>query len=364
MKIVQGQVIAFFAFDIGYEVSLEKLGALLASVPVQPLSRKKQTPNYLQYTTPPRVLDLGPIDGALDRSGQIQATVFDFGAISLSYRWPLAARGCEASLEKMAAFSQRLYNANLEAHAREQVRTLIDKLRPAITRPDLSELVEDYFLFVFEQLAEPLSAAELISRYRATLAQILRFDTLPLSPDQQDEALSQTISYYENDLTIVDWNAAIIYDPDYQDTANVLELLNVELLEARYVDAQLDKRIGEYTGLVQRRPEWALPLRTPYRRAIQELAELRTESSLLSERVDNALKLIGDLYLARVHNAAAKRFYLHEWDTAIARKLNIVSDYYQLLTDRVRTAQSHTLELIIIALILAEILMAIFGGHK
>jgi hypothetical protein len=31
----------------------------------------------------------------------------------------------------------------------------------------------------------------------------------------------------------LDWNAALIVDADYEDTANVLELLNVELLEAR-----------------------------------------------------------------------------------------------------------------------------------
>jgi hypothetical protein len=42
-------------------------------------------------------------------------------------------------------------------------------------------------------------------------------------------------------------------------------------------------------------------LRALNRKAIQALAELRLESLVLTERVDNALKLIGDLYLARVH---------------------------------------------------------------
>ena len=59
------------------------------------------------------------------------------------------------------------------------------------------------------------------------------FETQSLSADQQDEALNQHLSYYENDLVIVDWNVSIVYDRDYWDTVNVLELLNVELLEAR-----------------------------------------------------------------------------------------------------------------------------------
>jgi hypothetical protein len=179
--------------------------------------------------------------------------------------------------------------------------------------------------------------------------------------DQQEEALNQRLSYYENDLVVVDWNAALLYDRDYRDTVNVLELLNVELLEARYIDAQLDRRIGDYKGPSLKHRDWLVPLRTPNRKAIQALAELRLESLLQAERVDNALKLIGDLYLARVHAAAAKRLYLQDWENAISRKLDIIANLYQLLTDRVRTAQSQTLELIIIALILAEILMAIFS---
>jgi uncharacterized Rmd1/YagE family protein len=100
---------------------------------------------------------------------------------------------------------------------------------------------------------------------------------------------------------------------------------------------------------------WPLPFRTPYQQAIQELTELRLDSTLLAERVDNALKLIGDLYLARVHTAATKRFYLQEWEAAIERKLDIVEDFYQLLKDRVHTAQGQTLELVVIVLILLEL---------
>ncbi|MFM9745738.1 hypothetical protein ACKI2C_50140, partial [Streptomyces brasiliscabiei] len=85
-----------------------------------------------------------------------------------------------------------------------------------------------------------------------TLAQVLQFDTDHLSEAQRQEALSKAISYYERDLVLIDWNASIVYDSDYIDTLNVLELLNVELLEARYMDGLLDKRIKNYQGLSQR----------------------------------------------------------------------------------------------------------------
>ena len=358
-QILQGQVVALFAFDLGFEVSLERLDEF-SSMLLPPLSQKKQTPAYLQYARPPRIINLGEIPALFAMPGTIQAMVFDFGAASIAYRWSLAASRKKLHLQELPRLSQELYGRNLEADARMRAQRVMQMIKPAIVRPELSTLVEDYYLFVIEEFDRPLQAEELLAQHRSTLAQILRFETQSLSGEQQEEALAQRIGYFQNDLVLIDWNAAIIYDRDYWDVANVLELLNVELLEARCIDAELDKRIGEYQGLLRKPTEWSLPFRTPYRRTIQELAELRIESLVLAKRVESALKLIGDLYLARVHNAATSRFYLPDWETAISHKLDIVANFYQLLTDRVRTAQNQTLELIIIALILAEILMAIF----
>jgi hypothetical protein len=234
----------------------------------------------------------------------------------------------------------------------------MEDIRSAIVRPELSVLVEDYYLFVVEDLGRPCQAQELLASHRSTLAQVLRFETQALSTQQQEEALFQRIEYFQNDLVLIDWNAALIYDRDYWDAANVLELLNVELLEARFLDAELDRRIIDYQELLRKPPEWPLPFRNPYRKTIHELAELRIESSILAKRVESALKLIGDQYLARIHNAATVRFSLADWEAATSRKLDIIANFYELSIDRGRSAQNQTLELVIILLILAEILLA------
>jgi hypothetical protein len=173
------------------------------------------------------------------------------------------------------------------------------------------------------------------------------------------EVSSQAISYYDNDLVLIGWNATFIYDQDYRDTMNVLEFLNVELLEARYVDARLDRSLNECEASIRRPKAGLVPLRNPHKRLADDLAELRLESSLLSERVDNALKLIGDLYLASIHTAASKRFFLPEWEMVISRKLDIVDHLYKLTTDRIQASQAQTLEIIIILLILLEIVLAL-----
>jgi len=357
LVIASGQVMAFFAFDIGYEINLNTARELLPSAPRQPLTRKKQTPNYLQYPNPPQVVQWATTDTLLGIAGHITITLFDFGAISIMYRWALPS---ELPLADLPKLSQLLSQRNLEADARVQLQIIFERMTPAIIRPSIASLVEDYYIFVIERFTTALQAEQLLQQ-QGILAQVLRFETQPLSKEQQLEALSQHISYYEQDLVLVDWNAAIIYDQDFDDTLAILELINVELLEARYIDAQLDLSIKNYETLRYKRREWHLLLRAPYRKDIEDLAELRIESALLGERVDNALKLIGDDYLARVHTAATQRFYLQEWDAAISRKLNIMEDLYQLLTDRVHSAQGHVLELIVIFLIVLELITAIIS---
>jgi len=358
-KIVDGEISVLFAFDVGFEVSLEKLTSLFNAAAVEPLSHKKQTPMSLNYSILPRTIDLGETEPLITRKGHVQATAFHFGAISVAYKWSLSSEESGLMLDDLPDLSQKLQSRNLEEDATARVKSLIERINAAIVRPELSSLVEDYYLFVIKKFDKPIKADDLLSESKSTIGQILRFETLPLNSQQHEDAISHRYSYYEDDLAVIDWNAALIYDRDYKDTARVLELLNVELLEARYVDSQLDRRIGDYEAFVLTRSEKLIPLRTPFKKAIQELAEMRIESLLLTERVNNALKLVGDLYLARVHASASKRFYLNEWETAISRKLDIIDDLYDLLVDRARTSQSQTLELIVVFLILTEIVMAI-----
>lgn len=356
-KILQGQLAAMFAFDIGYEVDLDKLGTLRATTPMQPISRKKHTPPYLQYTSPPRIVTLDPVAGPSGREGMVQVVFFSFGAVSFSYRWPIVEED-RLDLERLPLLGQQLGELNLEVDARLRIDRLVSEVGAAIVRPAISPLVEDYYLFILQRLEPSITAEEFIELHGRTLAQTLRFDTIPLSRTHVEEAISQRISYYENDLVLIDWNASIIIDRDFEDTVNVLELLNVELLEARYIDALLDGRIAGFSELARRRMEFPIPFRRPYKKAMREMAELRLESVLLSERVQNALKLVGDLYLARVHDAALRRFDLREWDQMIDRKLEIVTGLYELLSDRVYTVQSQTLEMIIVLLILVELFVA------
>jgi uncharacterized Rmd1/YagE family protein len=78
---------------------------------------------------------------------------------------------------------------------------------------------------------------------------------------------------------------------------------------------------------------------------------------VLFEGVSNALKLVGDQYLARLYRMAAQRMRLPEWDASIGRRLQTAESIYQKLSDQASTLRLEVLEWITIALITVSILL-------
>ena len=77
------------------------------------------------------------------------------------------------------------------------------------------------------------------------LAQVLSSNTKTLSRQQRREELSSRIAYYTDDLTIITWNAALVFGTNMDDVLTVLELANVQLRELHYLDDQLDDSLQE-----------------------------------------------------------------------------------------------------------------------
>ncbi|MFT3683918.1 MAG: hypothetical protein QM783_03140 [Phycisphaerales bacterium] len=176
-----------------------------------------------------------------------------------------------------------------------------------------------------------------------------------LSELEAAEALACTLSYAPTDAVVVDWNAALVVQEPAQDILTVLEFANVELLEVRFLDDRLD-------GMLDRSYDHALLGEGQGRRAsrkadMRRIAGLQMDAALLFESVNNALKLLGDQYLARVYKLAAQRFHLADWDQSIQRKVNTLEGIYRKMADDQSTRKMEVLEWIIIVLIAVSIVL-------
>jgi hypothetical protein len=132
--------------------------------------------------------------------------------------------------------------------------------------------------------------------------------------------------------------------------------------EMRFLDGRLDRALARFSSELQRQETPLGVLRGPHRGAIRALSELTVEVSRLAERVENGLKLVPDVYLARVHRRCAARLGLGAWQRGLEKKLEAVRHLTTILAERAAARRADLLELTIILLIALEIVLALAGG--
>lgn len=359
-SITAGACHVMFAYDIGLSIDLAQ-AARRVSEAIEPaaIGDKRRTPTAFEFRPVPlRLLQTG---AALTIAGfatspRVECVLYDFGAVSVTYAIPLSG-----PLEGLLPLSDALYaNATLMADSRRRVERLLAAIAPAVAKPSIADMVEDYSIFQIESLADagPAPAPEdLLERHGHTIARILRAEPGQLSNQEIQDALSARIAYAPGEQAILDWNAAMLFQRNSEDARAVLEYANVELLELRRLDDQLDAALDQSFATIGRRTFRDL-LRLSPGRELRAMAELQTDSAMLFEGVNNAIKLIGDQYLARLYRHAAQRLHLPEWDASILRKLQTAESIYQKLSDHESSRRTEILEWIIILLILFEVVMS------
>lgn len=359
LHIEEGVCHVHFAYDIGFAIDLDNAERHIRHTKHrESIRRTRKAPQYFQYRPPPLRVSLG--NAALDIAGfrtdpTMDLVVYDFGAVSVIYRIPLSC-----TFESLTRLGLALYdNDALRKDSQLQVQQLIDAIKPALTKPCLTDLVEDYVVFQVMRSAPAMDPQGILPQYALPLAQLLRAETELLSSQEVEDSLEHRISFGAGDLTIIDWNAAFLLGGDMDDVLAVLEFANVELLEMRFLDDQLDRALAQaYSRFTRRRRsmgEWR-----PRSRAtvLEGVARMQLDSAFLFESVNNTLKLLGDPYLARLYRLASQRFHLEEWDASILRKLGAVESIYSKISDQQSAWRMEVLEWIIILLIAVSIVIS------
>jgi hypothetical protein len=346
-----------FAFDIGYEIDLDRARAMVPGESGH-LARRRRTPESIQYRPAPLRLAVDASGLALPgrvaptRPPRGELTVFDFAAISLMVQFPV-----RATPEELLELAGDLADpTSLNSAARLVVSPWIERLKPVVDGFEVSDLSEEYVIFQLGNVGHDWIASRI-----DWIAGLIRLESGPLSETEVREATRLGFSYTPDDLVMLDWGAGFVADLDCADTLQVIEFANVQLLEFRHIDDRLDDRLESAYRLIHtgrsraRRPRfWR-----GHSATVRAVRELEIEATSLFERADNNLKLIGDQYLSRVFDLARARFHLGEWQQSIRRKLEVVGDVYDLLVQQAGGTRMEVLEIIVVVLIALEILLAL-----
>ena len=186
-----------------------------------------------------------------------------------------------------------------------------------------------------------------IQEHDQQLARFLRPQREVFSPYEVEEILLSRARYSELDLTLVDWDGAVIIAPggDFQSDIELLKIGNYQLLRYRILDKLVDANLQTVGRNFQasNRPS-LLPNRS--RRILGLLLEQRLSLALDFERIDQNLLLIGDWYTAKLYHVIHGEFYLDDWKETIKKKLDSLESVIEIIQDNFTVSWASFIDLL------------------
>jgi hypothetical protein len=368
IRVSEACVIAVRLFDIAYAIDLAKIESLWrSSSPSNLRARLMSTPKKaVKFEAPPLVLPLNSIRLTLQNQiieATVSARLYDFGVVAFS----LCIPADNLSWSEYCALVNDVDRTIGYDAPRGVWTNLLSELRerfePALVRPNTSKLEEDYIIANVRQFNVPLTAISLQAEF--DLIPILSGERNTLSEQARNDLLSQRHSYYTDDLVVMTWDRAFVYEPrGDSDVIEVLEMANAQSLELHYYNQLLDTELPRMHALVK---ETSVSGRRSgprrFARLARKLYSLVAEVSEVTEKVENALQVTQDVYLARIYTTALQLLRIPIVTSAVDRKLATIRDTYSALYEEASASRALVLEISIVILIMLEIVMALSGIH-
>ncbi len=288
--------------------------------------------------------------------------VYDYGVISLALTRPFS--GPWSAL--VAAAQTLVENAELEQRADEQCRAIAARLAPALVGPRRDFLSEDYIVFSVNELAPPQSAELLLVERGAEIALMLRGERQALSAQEQDTVLQHRLSYLADDLVVATWNAALV---------STRRRARRRRSRSSSSPTRSSSSSATTTGCSTRSSPPSTPqLQRPrwydrwggrrYARAARQLHSAFIDLNELTDRTENALKFVGDVYAARLFTLAADRLGLERWKANVQEKLKTADDIYRFAVEQSSMSRGELLELTIVLILVLELVLVFMGVMK
>jgi hypothetical protein len=352
-----------FLYDVAESIDLGKLRNLLgARGGSAEQTFPRRTPGYVRFEEAPIVEPAEVVTVCPGVSAACPVKYYGFGAIVIQVELPFEC-DWKSLVEQGARWME---TPDIEPCVRDLVRRHLDLIREAVNRPTEDWLQENYLVVEIHEIRDAQGkqpvADELVASHGEELVKLIRGETLALAAKSRDETLQSSLSYYSSDLILVGAHGAVVYDSaeDAAAVTQILEYAKMQLLEFRYYDRFLTQVLAEfYTALERKRnallSRWSLP------REAQRFNTIRLDVMELSERIDNAIKFVSDIYYARVYRLAATRMGVQDYRNLVEQKLHTFGELYDSLVDRYNETRSFVLEVLVAILAVLDVIFLFRG---
>jgi len=365
-EIASGTLYAFRLFEVAESIDITALSHL--ELPASTSIRPGRLTFFGQLRSLLSVAAMGTRDIEVEPGRWLQADcnvlLFSFGVAATCFQFPIPMGATTTESTTHASELAKwvgIFNQSpaLTATGREIVDRLLGLIGPAIDRPLTDPNHETYTIVSVQRFVEPCSIDRVLSS--SDVVRILLGETPSFVPASSfhSQIVGHHYRYSRDDICIVDWDAAFIVDPKpNEDLVNLLSLALTQLLEFQRFDMQLERELNTlYDWTNERTDRW--PFVNRARRRVDVVNRLLIDIGEFVDRSENAFKITEDVYYARVYRGAIERFQVPAWRNSVLARQRAVSEIARTLYDRAQLGVAHSLELIIIALIAFEIVMAL-----
>lgn len=227
---------------------------------------------------------------------------------------------------------------------------LQSELRRLLLPPEHQEdgLFEEYIIL----LVGPIEGTpdEYTDCHAPNLARFIRSQREIFAPNEIEEILVSRVRYSEDELTVVDWEGALLISPaeDFQSDIELLKIGNYQLLRYRKLDQRVEsllRRLHQSYMSKKQRSRLSSPARSTLAQTVQHRLELMLEF----ERTEQQLLLIGDWYTAKLYKTIHDEFYLDEWKQAVQSKLENLETIVGIIQDNFTLSWQRLLDMVEIA---------------
>jgi hypothetical protein len=359
-KTLKGSVLVLLQFDVSEEIRLDALRDIFGARR-QEASFKHPAPGYVRYQRPPVVERVEPL--VLESGERLDAQIkyYDYGVLSVVFELPFS--GDWDTLVRLAG--RWVWDTDFTSFAQKIVKQKIERARPALVKPYDEWLHEDYFVFHVREIAGNPSANELLAAEGGRIAQIVRGETVPLSDGERQEILQSRISYYPNDLAVIGWNGAFLYDSaaGAETIIQLLEYANSQLLEFRHYDELLTRELQSVYDFMDHGKTgiWA---RWRTAKRATRLHTVLLDVDELTERADNAIKFLSDMFSARLYKLAASKIGVTDYKDLVNQKVHTAEELYRFMVDQFHQSRAFVLEFLVVIILIIELFWLFKGSLK
>jgi len=350
---LRGSAVGLFLFDVCEEMKLDEVRSILGARRLGE-GLKHAAAEQLFFERPP-VVEEAQLTG--DAKAQVRVKYYDYGVVSILFEFPFTGEWSDL----ISLSSKWISGTDLPSRAEQIAKEKVARIKLALIKPYDNWLSEDYFIFFMREIQGSPPAAHLLGSCRQQIAQVVRGENAPLSDDELREILQSAMSYYPNDLAVLGWNAAFVYDSaaGSETALQLLEYANSQLLEFRHYDDLLTRELAVVYDSLERKPtllnSWRLP---------GEASRLQTvllDVTELTERADNAIKFLSDMFSARLYRLAASKIGVPDYKSLAQQKLRTAEDLYRFLIDQFHQSRTFMLESLVVVILLIELVYVFHG---